>query len=308
MPGSAPETEVNPVKRLLEIRPDSSIAMVFHDAGSTNIALGWLTEVPRGRIRPLMRGPAAGLWSLHFPEISTFSSLGDVFEGASAVISGTGWASDLEHSARVQAGREGILSLAVLDHWTHYPERFVRDGSSALPDEFWVTDVHALAEARRCFPDASIRMCTNPYLAHQVQRVTDAGDGDPMEVLYLLEPARSDWGREEPGEFQALDYFAANMHVLGIPHSARLRLRPHPSDPPGKYHCWMERNPQVSPQLDDSPTLGDAIGRAHWVAGCESYAMIVALLAGRAVSSSLPPWAPACRLPHTGIVHLKNMV
>jgi hypothetical protein len=38
--------------------------------------------------------------------------------------------------------------------------------------------------------------------------------------------------------------------------------------------------------------------------GCESMALVVALAAGREVFSSLPPWAPPCRLPHAGVRRL----
>ena len=43
---------------------------------------------------------------------------------------------------------------------------------------------------------------------------------------------------------------------------------------------------------------------ARWVVGCESQALVVALAAGRQVWSSLPPWAPPCRLPQAGVQRL----
>jgi len=42
------------------------------------------------------------------------------------------------------------------------------------------------------------------------------------------------------------------------------------------------------------------------VVGCESFALVVALAAGRRVCSTLPPWAPPCRLPQPGIVRLAD--
>ncbi|MFM7531273.1 MAG: hypothetical protein ACKO5J_02040, partial [Rubrivivax sp.] len=80
---------------------------------------------------------------------------------------------------------------------------------------------------------------------------------------------------------------------------ARLRLRPHPSDAPGKYDGWLARRPGTL--LDTHPTVAPALSRARWVVGCESHALTVALACGREVYSSLPPWAPPCRLPHAGI-------
>ena len=60
--------------------------------------------------------------------------------------------------------------------------------------------------------------------------------------------------------------------------------------------------------MDNSPSLALSISKAKWVAGCESYALVVALASGRNVYCALPPWAPTCRLPHPGITHLKNNI
>ena len=59
--------------------------------------------------------------------------------------------------------------------------------------------------------------------------------------------------------------------------------------------------------LDDAPTLAAAVSRCRWVAGCESYALIVALAAGRSVVCTLPPWAPPARLPPGKLIHLRTI-
>ena len=59
--------------------------------------------------------------------------------------------------------------------------------------------------------------------------------------------------------------------------------------------------------LDESADLAEAIGRVSYVAGCETYAMVIALAAGRKVVCTLPPWAPECTLPHDGLIHLKKI-
>jgi hypothetical protein len=93
---------------------------------------------------------------------------------------------------------------------------------------------------------------------------------------------------------------------LGISPTTPLRLRPHPSDPAGKYDHWLAHHPGVV--LDRHASLAQAMNSARWVVGCESYALVVALAAGREVWSSLPPWAPACRLPQAGVRKLAAQV
>ncbi|MCW5635298.1 MAG: hypothetical protein KIT17_18320 [Rubrivivax sp.] len=295
-------------------QPDlrSPLAVVCHDAGACNVILPWLRR-PDLSLRPVMGGPAEKLFRTRFggaADVPSDAALAAALRGAAMLLSGTGWAGDLEHRARRLARERGVFSVAVIDHWVNYAMRFERDGETVWPDEFWVTDDDALTIARRTFPGRVVRCVDNAYLraeAAAVPRLPVRGEGGgPPAVLYVLEPMRSDWGRGTPGEFQALDHFVRERMAAGVPAGAPLRLRPHPSDPPGKYDAWIaaQRRAGLDVALDRHASLSQAIGASAWVAGCESFALVVALRAGRRVISTLPPWAPPCRLPQAGIVRL----
>lgn len=274
------------------------VAVVCHDAGACNLILPWLDR-PQLQLQAWMGGPAAAAWQRRFGTRGLCVSLEEALEGASLLISGTGWASTMEHDARVLAARRRVRAVGVIDHWVNYPQRFERGGCVQWPDEFWVTDAQAFALAARHFPLQRLRLQPDLQLAEQLAAVAPPPPPEEAEILYLLEPARSRWGRELEGEWQALAWFEATRHRAGLPDHARVRLRPHPSDPPGKYAAWLAERPHAV--LDSHPTLAQALSGARWVVGCESHAMTVALAAGREVYTSLPPWAPACRLPHEGI-------
>jgi hypothetical protein len=280
------------------------LAVVCHDAGAANLILAWLAADPRPDVRPVMHGPAVSLWQERFDD-ATLRELEAAMDGAAAVLSGTGWQSDREHLARLHARQRGIRSVAVLDHWTDYAARFVRDGQTVLPDEFWVVDEAARALAFEAFPEAVIRLKPNNYLHEQVARIGPCPAGD--RLLYVLEPARSNWGREDPGEFQALDFLIGNFDKVGVPPSVPIRLRPHPSDPTRKYQRWIEAQRGFDIALDESRSLAEAISCASIVAGAQTFAMVIALAAGRKVFCTLPPWAPRCALPHSGIIHLSSL-
>lgn len=280
------------------------LAVVCHDAGAANLILAWLAAEPRGDVRAVMKGPAEALWKERFGDAALWA-LEAALDGASALLSGTGWQSDLEHQARTLARTTGIRSVAVLDHWTNYAERFMRNGKTVMPDEYWVVDEEAHALASKIFPDAVVTLKPNTYLEEQVARIGPSPA--TQRLLYLLEPARSDWGRGVPGEFQALDYLLENFERVGLDQSAPIRLRPHPSDPPGKYQAWIKARRGFDVALDSSRDLAEAITRASIVAGGQTFAMVVALAAGRKVVCTLPPWAPRCALPHAGIIHLSSL-
>jgi hypothetical protein len=286
--------------------PDDT-AVVCHDAGAANVIIAGLKQLPQRTWRACMQGPAARAWEWAFGKMAPCQTTQAALAGARFLLSGTGWACELEYEARVLARQAGIKSVALLDHWVNYPQRFERQGKIVMPDEIWVTDDDALRLARECFPGQALRLVPNWYLKQQLALLAQSDKADRAEFLYLAEPARSNWGRGTPGEFQALDYFAGKLPLLDLPQDVYIRLRPHPSDPPGKYDFWMQDHPELPLELDNSSSMSIALGRAKWVAGCESYGLALALAAGCRVFCTLPPWAPPCRLPQAGLIHLATL-
>jgi hypothetical protein len=280
--------------------------IVCHDAGGANQILAMLRVEDSDGVMAYMEGPAKAMWEKSFPNRRLSNNVSELLANARTLITGTGWASNLEYSARRDARARGIYSIAVLDHWTNYLERFVREGDTVLPDEMWVVDEYASEIAGRVFPVTKIRQVPDLYAEEQVGMILPLSSDTPNELVYLLEPIRSDWKRGEEGEFQALRYFFEQLPQLGLPGNTVIRLRSHPSDSLGKYDRFLTSKgpPRV---VMDNGNLAEALSRARWVVGCQTYAMTLALKAGRTVYCSLPPWAPACKLPHRGLIHIKDM-
>lgn len=283
-------------------------AVVCHDAGAANLILAWLKADQRlHTTRPVMWGPAAKSWDRMFPERATCGTAEAALQGAAALLSGTGWQSDLEHNARKRAISLGLKTVAVLDHWINYPERFTRGEETILPDELWVVDEYAAKIAASTFEGCVVRKMPDLYLQSQLSGIGAPPADGPAELLYVLEPTRTDWGRGVQGEFQALDYFFDHLSDLGLPDDLTIRLRVHPAEPRDKYVEWLKRYPGYRLVMDDSGMISEALTRASWVAGCESSALTLALAAGRRVYCTMPPWAPLCRLPHAGLIHIKDL-
>ena len=305
---------------MLFTMPDSTlldlsvpVAVVCHDAGAANIILAWMrahaATYPQAARdwRLLLQGPAAKLWTERsVPLVHMCQNVNEALDGTDVLLSGTGWASDIEHESRRQATVRGIKTIAVIDHWVNYKERFVRQEEIVLPNEIIVTDDHAFCIAERCFPDLAIQIKHNLYLSEMVNQIKlmSCREG---EVLYVLEPIHANWCKQSEGEFQALNYFVTNIDRIGIDPAAKIRLRLHPSEVLGKYDEWLANHHEFNVAIDDSHTLAEAIGKSEWVVGCESYAMVIALLAGRKVASTLPPWAHRNRLPHHAIIALRDL-
>lgn len=283
------------------------IAVACHDAGAANHIVAWLRADDIGHcVKPYMEGPARKVWEDAFPSIGMASSIAEALTGATSLLSGTGWASSLEHEARIAARESGLRAVAMVDHWANYESRFVRNGIRVMPEEIWVVDEYAYALAEQAFEGCDVRLKADMYTQQLIAGVPPIAEVNGNQLLYILEPARADWGRGIQGEFQALDYMFDRLELMGLPPDTAIRLRPHPSDPPGKYDACLARECGYDISLDQG-NLTDSLAKAKWVAGCESFALTLALRAGRTVFCTLPPWAPACRLPHSGLIHLKDI-
>lgn len=302
------------ISRALEIlaKLKVPIAVVAHDAGAANHISAWFGASIMSAVYGSFCGPAKDIFVRQCPWMPAVH-FSELLPQCKTLICGTGWASTFEHEARKLAKQVGIHSIAVIDHWTNYRARFVRDGEEVLPDEIWVTDGYAKGIAEIEFPDIQITQLQNSYLENMVYEVRgheqDKTASPSENILYVLEPIRQAWGADKlAGEFQALDFFIMNLATLRLDGCAPIKLRPHPSDATGKYDQWIESQKGVNITLDVSPTLAESIAWADVVVGCQTYAMVVALAAGRRVISSIPPWAPACVLPHTEILMLADLV
>lgn len=286
----------------------SAIAVVANDAGAANVLFSLLKEqgdeiFGNSSMFPVVEGPAQWLWCQYFPDIKTYPSLTSIDVTLAGVVTGTGWSSDLEHNARAWSKSAGVKSYALLDHWVNYKPRFQRNGIAVLPDELWVTDDWARSIAEESFPQVPVRQFENAYLLHQLSRI--AAPPASGTILYILEPVRDTWGKSEQGEFQALKYFWERMSELPMMTIKKIFLRPHPSESRDKYNQYLEMDPRI--EIDQSKDVCEAISKADVVIGVESFALTLALAAGRPVFSSLPPWAPPLRLPQCGILQIRNI-
>ena len=310
--------------------PKASVAVCAHDAGAASHMAAWLAPL-LPQLRLCLAGPAEPLFRARLESATgSFHNLEAAIAGAQVLISGTGWASDLEHQARQLARQRGIPSVAVLDHWLNYRERFQREGEEVLPDALWVADAEATALAKAAFPNLPVLQLPNHWLeglcsAVHAIRSSAAGHRQPRRparrLLYLLEPIRVPWpaaacqspdNTSAAGEVQGLRYWLQQLpHLIDQGWVAppdeleALALRPHPSEPAGKYDALIADVAATWPiQLDPAPGLAEALAWADATFGCETQALVAAMACDLPAFSTVPPWAPPCRLPQASLHHL----
>ena len=157
-------------------------AVAVHDAGAANIIAAWVAAARSPPHLVVAQGPAKAIWQQRFGEDAPLHDDPQVLEhavGLECLVSGTGWASELEHRARCIAARRGLRSIAVIDRWVNYAMRFERGGAVQWPSAIWVGDEDALRIAEGVFPRLPITHHDDLYLREQAAQAGAAPVAGP---------------------------------------------------------------------------------------------------------------------------------
>lgn len=293
----------------------AQVAIVSHDAGGAEILSSWLNRA-HSPASVVVAGPAESIFRRKCPQ-AEFLSLDQALNRSSWVLCGTGWQSNFERHAIARGRAMGKKTVAFLDHWVNYRERFDEGGRSVLPEEIWVGDIDAERIARAQFDQTPILLQPNPYFEDLVTKIAAIQTGNSgavaSRILYVCEPvadhALAQYGDERHWgytEHDALRFFLTNVAALGQPVEA-ITIRPHPSEQADKYH-WAHGLITLPVEFGGKKTLLEETLAADIVVGCESMAMVVGLLAGKRVISTIPPGGRPCQLPHADIEHMQQLV
>jgi hypothetical protein len=298
-------------------RPDR-IAIVAHDAGGAEVISSFVRQQGlhyQQRCLFVLAGPAQKIFQSKLGALQSLP-LDTALRHVSSVLCGTGWQSDLEVQSMALARQQGKKSIAFLDHWVNFRERFVRAGILHRPDEIWVGDAMALTLARAALPGTPVLLVDNPYFldiktAFSSRPPKKSPEGE-FSILYVCEPVREHALRQHGDELHwgyteedALRYFLDNIHLFDQP-VTRILIRPHPAELPGKYLAVAHAY-DLPISYSDGSALFDEIASVDWVAGCNSMAMVMGLLAGRQAICCIPPGGRPCQLPQPEIQILQKL-
>ncbi len=230
---------------------------------------------------------------------------------------GTGWQVKIEEPFVRWAKANDVTSVAFLEHWVNYRERFGYPGADwrrNLPDWVAVGDEPALNMARHLgferllyvknYYFEEIRRQARQYAASDCN--IGIGEGCEPFCLFVSEPVSEGakrlygdsnyWGFSEIGAIQALlGNFGAISKDLEV---KKVCLRLHPSENKDKYSELVRLYPDIlAICLPAEWDLMKSIISARCVIGFTSMALFNAYLTGKPVISFIPSSKMKCVLP-----------
>lgn len=299
-----------------EIHKKDIVGVVCHDAGGAEVVSEWLLQSGLD-FCCCLAGPALDIFRRKF-EVINNTSLDLLVNQSDWLLCGSSWQSDLEKQAIKYSIKSQKYAVVCLDHWVNYEDRFIADGALTLPNELWVCDNYAYEIATELFPGVAIKIIDNPYLQKikldLATAFSDENDTD-IDILYVCEPIREHAKIKYGDEYflgyteeSALNFFFENIGLLPF-NVSRVIVRPHPSDPSGKYDWVLNyKTDLLDITIGGGSSLISEIIRSKCIVGCESMAMVVGILAGKIIYSSIPNEGRSCELPHKEILTLASIV
>jgi hypothetical protein len=294
------------------------IGVVSHDAGGAEIISAWLKQKKIPFVVNL-EGPALKIFTKKFSNLNHLN-IEDIFKcNINYLLCGSSWESDLEKQCINKAKKENIKTIVYLDHWKNYQERFIFRQKLALPDEIWVGDEHAEKMVKKIFDSVYIKLVENEYFKEMKREILCIEKKMKTyalrTILYVCEPI-SDHSIKQYGSPNALGYteesalegfIEAYLKIYGS--IENLVIRPHPSENKDKYN-WIlsHRLNNGNFTIGGDRPLMEEICEATVVAGCESMALVIALLAGKEVFSSIPKNCKESSLPFSEIINIHELI
>lgn len=294
-------------KRRYRVR---KIALFAHDAGGAEILLELLKASLAGgefRIFALADSPCytlikakklEHLWCEIAPEKSDIETKLALFQ-PSIVLYGTGWQNHLEYHFLNYAKTHNLPSIAFLDHWTNYRERF------GYPEKNWENNLPSFIAAhdQTSFDIAKTLGLPNVIAIKNYALLTQLKEAQSVlanlhendTLLFLSEPtakvAERSFGDAYGWGFTEKEVFEDILTCKEKFGCKNILIRLHPSDTPETYQA-------IDPNATFShSTLLEDIARAKVIIGIDTIALYTAYLLGKYAISYIPSNQRECCVP-----------
>jgi hypothetical protein len=223
---------------------------------------------------------------------------GHVFDGfmPDSLFTGTSYTSRIELDFLAEAGRRGVPSVAFVDHYTGFRERFIADGAIVLPDEIHCVDEEAARlAAEQGLPHQSIRVTGNPYHGFlrnwrtaipkdSLWQRLGLPPSDAKSVLFAPDPLSNAGGVPKFGTDETAILALLLDALARVEKSFQLLVKTHPNQDPRRLESALDFcPPNVEPFLIGSENdflLNDLVQHADLVTGMFSNLLVEAHILG----------------------------
>lgn len=275
-----------------------SVGICIHDAGAANQIIALLKQNMPKKMFVYAKGPARKLWEQAYGSKMFCKNIYEVVDRADIILSGTGWATDIEKLGIFEAQKRGKICIAYFDHWTNYDKRLSWNEVKLNPNAIWVADAEAKMIAEDCYPDIPVIQVPNFYISQEVREITPLKSFNKT-ALYICEPIFRYGYRDNDLMLEPIRFALNQINNGHLGSISKCILRPHPSQTVNELTPALEQIVDFKVELSLEESLKKDICKSSVAIGYHSFALVVACAAGRTVFCSAPNGWPQSqvRLP-----------
>jgi hypothetical protein len=208
----------------------------------------------------------------------------------------------------IQAKRRGIPTMAMLDQWQNYTERFSGEGADErlayMPD--WINclnETGRTAMLNEGFEARRLVMMGHPYLSSLKSdlatldvtslRISQRIEASEQVALFVSEPIREHYGLKRGyDQYQVLDYFLTSL--AGVHFRQKIIIKLHPKDNRTSFVSISNKFPSLRVQfIYDEISPLECLAISDYIFGMSSLMLVEAYVLGKRVAS-LQPGLLAC--------------
>jgi len=223
----------------------------------------------------------------------------------SIILVGTGWQNKMHLDFIRSSNQLKIPSIASLDHWTNYKERFNypnKNWKDNLPEYITVNDEVGYKIAQNATFKNIIKLKFYNLL-DEIQSFHNIKSQEQNAILFISEPTQevayqhyrdeNYWGFDE---FIVCEAICKNIRLFA---TNKLTIRLHPSDEPQKYNYLHEKYKHINIEIENSyeTKLIDSLSGHNTIIGIDGYVLYEAMILSKLAISLLPSSNRKCLVP-----------
>jgi hypothetical protein len=171
-----------------------------------------------------------------------------------AVFTATSFNSNLERLCIRLANERGIPTVAILDFWSNYQQRFTLNARTDVPLVLFVADKRMCDEAARELPITRVVISGNPHLQSLATRYKEARSqyessiqGIPTRIRFFCENIRHYYPDKPVNEFTIVPKLFHTLSQAGF--EGELLIRPHPMESREPWQAFITEEQVNTPRV-----------------------------------------------------------
>ncbi len=276
------------------------IALISKDAGGAEFISRYIKNNNQ-KFCIAASGPAVRVFKKNFRNFRNLSVKKAILL-SNRVLCSTGTSSDYEKKAMFLAKKHKKKTIAYLDHWVEYRQRFIVKNKLIRPDEIWVSDKYAFQIAKKNNLK-NIKIKGNPLFIDFKKYKKKFRKKPSNNILFLSEPV-SNHLRSYYDEYKCIKFFIKNIDNLNIDYN-KILIRPHPSETVKKFNSIKRISKKI--YISKKNNIFYDIMNNKIIVGINSIALLLGLIGKKKVISCIPG-KKNCELPHNGIIDFKYLL